>query len=695
MPDPKPGFKELEHLFKTSQVNIELNSSVPIHHIIGPGMSEILWQPSEKVVTNSEMTAFSRTLERQQKRSFPDYRSLHQWSIDNLEAFWESYLDYSNIRYSTRHEQVLDSTRMPGARWFSGMTLNYAENLLQEHSGNAIISVIENDTGGSQNVVEITYDELRRLVARCVRGLRQNGIKKGDRVAGYLANVPEAIIACLACASMGAVWSSASPDFGLEALCDRFAQVQPKLVFASSHYSYGGKTFRTDDVVKMLKSRIPAIETIITIPYPKGHANLTGDLTWDQFLGTEDVPPLTFEYLPFEHPLFILFSSGTTGAPKCIVHGTGGTLVQHRKELQLHSNLRKGDKLLFFTTCGWMMWNWQLSALSLGATVCLYDGNPGYPDLTAIWRTVKELDVTHYGTSGRFLESCMKSEMLVSKETLGDLPHLAAILYTGSPLSENGFRWVYENIKQDVHLAGISGGTDIVSCFVLGNPNLPVYAGEIQCKGLGVDIASFNENGESSQNGPGELVCRKPLPSMPIEFLNDPNGQKYHEAYFDVYPGIWRHGDFVQFTKNNGIVIFGRSDATLNPGGVRIGSAEIYSALDEIKDITGSVVVGWRPPNQSDEVIVLFVVLASGQIINRGTQQLIQQTVRKKCSPRHVPQQIFQISEIPVTRSGKTVELSVKATLAKKTISNRNALANPEVLQQIEEIRQKLLASYS
>jgi len=657
-------------------------------------MSEPLWQPDASTVKTSEMTAFTNFLAQRHGQSFADYHSLHQWSIEHLETFWESYLDYSNIYFHARHRQVLSSHKLPGAHWFSGMLLNYTENLLRHHEGCAIVSTVESETGSSQDTTRITYEELRRLVARCARGLRRRGVKKGDRIAGYVANVPEAIIACLACASMGAVWSSASPDFGLEALCDRLVQVEPKLIFASSHYSYSGKIFPTDDVLRRLKSKIPTLETIVSIPYPKGVANAVGDLSWDEFLSSHDVPPLTFEPLPFEHPLFILFSSGTTGAPKCIVHGVGGTLLQHHKELQLHSNLRKDDRLLFFTTCGWMMWNWQLSALALGATICLYDGNPGYPDLTAIWRTVKELEVTHFGTSGRFLETCMKNAPSVSTETIGQIEHLKTLLYTGSPLSANGFRWVYENIKQEVHLAGISGGTDIVSCFVLGNPNLPVYAGEIQCKGLAVDVDSLDENGQRVTDGPGELVCRRPLPSMPIGFLNDPDGQKYHKAYFDVYPGIWRHGDFVEFTKHGGIVIYGRSDATLNPGGIRIGSAEIYAALDQLKNISGAVAVGWIPPKQSDEVVILFVAMSFGEL-DKNSSDLIRKTIRHKCSPRHVPAHIFQISEIPTTRSGKTVELSVKAILCGRDIANKSALANPWVLEELAQIRQTLLEIYS
>lgn len=657
-------------------------------------MAEILWKPSEEFIQTTHMTAFTKKVEQTCEISLSDYQSLHQWSIENIESFWETFLHYTGLIYNEPHTQVLSSYTMPGSRWFSGMTLNYAENIFcRNFQGPAITYQIEKDDHEKDNSFygEYSFSELKELVARCVRGLKFAGIAKGDKVAGYIANVPEAVIAALACASIGAIWSSASPDFGLDALCDRFQQIEPKLVFASTHYRYSGKNFSTANVVKQLHKKIPALKTIISVPYPVGEAEITGNLSWNEFLGSEEVPPLEFVPLPFDHPLFILFSSGTTGAPKCMIHGAGGTLIQHRKELQLHSNLKEKDRLLFFTTCGWMMWNWQLSALSLGVTICLYDGNPGFPALSSIWKVVDTFKITHFGTSGRFLESCMKSQPPIQPGSVGDMVYLAAVLYTGSPLSPQGFHWVYENIKSDLNLAGISGGTDIVSCFILGNPNLPVIAGQVQCKGLGVDVAAFDEEGKPVVGKPGELVCRKPIPSMPAAFLNDPDGKKYHSAYFDSYPGVWCHGDYVEFTPGGGVIVYGRSDATLNPGGVRIGSAEIYAALDHLNYISGSVVVGWIPPEQSDETIVLFVVLAGTHSLDEKTKKEIKTQIREKCSPRHVPHHIFSLTEVPVTRSGKTVELSVKAILAGKTISNRKALANPHVLSEIEKIRDQLL----
>ncbi len=662
--------------------------------------SEILWRPSDSRIKNSNMTHFTLWLSEKVGRKFPDYASLHKWSVENIESFWEHFVQYTDIIHSQKYRQVLDSHKMPGAKWFDGMCLNFAENILgRDFQGVAIKYQIE--PGDAKHHYEshfagqITFDQLKKLVARCARGLKQAGVKTGDRVAGYVANVPEAMVACLACASLGVTWSSASPDFGLEALCDRFAQVQPRLIFASTHYRYNGKIFRTDKIVSQLHKHLPSVETIVSIPYPVDEAHLMGDISWDEFLGEDDDPALHFEQVDFNHPLFILFSSGTTGAPKCLIHGTGGTLIQHRKELQLHCDLKRGDFLLYFTTCGWMMWNWQLSALSLGVTIGLYDGNPGYPELSTIWKWVDQNRVTHFGTSGRYIESCMKAQPPIKPGSLGEFKNLRSIFYTGSPLSKNGYRWIYNVVKKDVHLAGISGGTDIISCFVLGNPNLPVRAGEIQCKGLGVDVVAFDENGQEIVGQPGELVCRQPLPSMPLGFLNDPENKKYLEAYFNVYPGVWRHGDYVEFTRHGGVIIYGRSDATLNPGGVRIGSAEIYSALDHLDFVQGAVVVGWVPPNQSDEVVVLFVVLPENVTLNEDHKKMIRQTIREKCSPRHVPAHIFQIREVPVTRSGKTVELSVKAILNGKTVANRSALANPQVLDEFEQIRKTLVSKYS
>jgi acetoacetyl-CoA synthetase len=663
-------------------------------------MTEVLWKPSGAAIRQTRMTAFTEWLSQRTGRTFADYQALHHWSIEHLEDFWEAYLEFTGLITHAPHRQVLSARVMPGARWFAGMQLNFAENILgRRFSGPAIVACVEPAASASEGDGlygrAYSFAQLHDLVARCARGLRAAGIGPGDRVAGYVANVPEAIVACLACASLGATWSSASPDFGLAALCDRFTQVAPKLVFASTHYRYNGRLYRTDEVVKVLHEQLPTVQTIVSIPYPVGAAHIIGDVAWEDFLGADDAPELSFTPVAFEHPLYILFSSGTTGAPKCIVHGTGGTLLQHRKEQELHTDLRQGDALLYFTTCGWMMWNWQLSALSLGVTLYLYDGNPGFPEVPALWRVIDALGVTHFGTSGRYIESCMKHQPAVQPGSLGAMSQLRSVLYTGSPLSASGFRWVYETVKPQVHLAGICGGTDIISCFFLGNPNLPVIAGEIQCKGLGVDVAAVDADGHLVVGKPGELVCRQPLPCMPLGFLNDADGRRYSHTYFEVYPGLWQHGDYVEFTAPGGVIVYGRSDATLNPAGVRIGSAEIYAALDPLPEVTGAVVVGWMPPDQSDEVVVLCAVLATGQRFDAALEQKIRRTIRDQTSPRHVPHQIFPISEVPVTRSGKPVELSVKAILAGRPIANREALANPQVLEEFAHIREQLLQRYS
>lgn len=660
--------------------------------------SKILWTPPSELIVKTQMTGFTRWLEERTNIQIENYQALHKWSVVNLETFWEKFLEYSQIIYDGSYEKVLSSHAMPGAKWFESVQINYAENILEKnYSGTALICLSE-PIGTNENskliIRKYSFEELKILVIKCADAIKYAGIKKGDRIAGYMANVPETIIAALACASLGITWSSTSPDFGLEAVCDRFDQIKPKLVFTSTHYVYNGRVHSTENVVKELKSRIKSIEKIISVPYPVEEGIIVGDSEWNEFINSSKAESIEYVRVVFDHPLFIMFSSGTTGVPKCIIHGTGGTLLQHIKEHRLHCDLKPNDILFYFTTCGWMMWNWQLSALASGSTICLYDGSPSYPKLTSLWEIADQFGITHFGTSGRYIESCMKSQPPIEKGSLGNFQDLQIVLYTGSPLSTNGFEWVYNSVKNNIQLAGISGGTDIISCFVLGNPNLPVHAGRIQCKGLGVDAIAFDDGGNEIFNKPGELVCSKPIPSMPIGFLNDPCGEKYFNAYFSNYPNVWRHGDYIEFFDDGSSVIYGRSDATLNPSGVRIGCSEIYAALDSLNYILGAMAVGWIPINQSDEIIILLVVLSNGTELNERTEFEIKKVVREKTSPRHVPQKIFSITELPITKSGKPVELAVKAILGGKAVSNKNALANPIVLEEIEQIKEKLINSF-
>jgi acetoacetyl-CoA synthetase len=635
------------------------------------------------------MTRFTRWLEERTGEHFSTYSDLHYWSTSQVDEFWQAFLDFSKIPWSGNPRPTLKNAQMPFAEWFPNLRLDFAEILLNDRfSGPAVVAVNEN----LDSIRALDPADLKKQVQKAAASLRRIGVGPGDQVSGYLSNIPEAVVACLATASLGAVWSSTSPDFGLGALADRLNQVQPKVVMANLNYWYGGKQFSTRPVLDQIRRKVPSIKTLVAV----GEGELGEcDLRWCDFLELGSPEEVVPERRPFATPVYVLFSSGTTGPPKCMIHGAGGTLLQQLKELSLHCNLTSKSRLLYFTTCGWMMWNWQLSALALGTTIFLYDGNPGFPTLGTLWERARELGITHLGTSGRYIESCMKSGFRLDPPARD----LEAVLYTGSPLSPAGYRWVYRSIGRDVHLAGISGGTDIVSCFVLGNPNLPVHAGEIQCPGLGVDVAAFDDDGRELADRPGELVCRKPIPSMPLGFLGDPDHLRFNAAYFKKYLGIWAHGDFIEIrSRTGGLIIHGRSDATLNPGGVRIGAAEIYSALDSVPRLTGALAVGWRPPGSSDERIVLLVTLIEYPgVVTPADFELgkeIRTAVRRKASPRHVPDEIFVVRGLPVTRSGKLVELGVKAVLAGRPMTNLEALADPTVMEDVLAVRRLLLAHY-
>ena len=638
-------------------------------------MENPLWTPSPERVAQAFMTDFRRLAAGKTNQTLPDYAALHAWSTEHPADFWAFYAEYSGITFETPPERIMSDDPMPYTKWFEGATLNYAQALLHpptlaDDNVTAIVAVDE--TGRERR---LSYAELRLEVARCAAALTRSGVGRGDRVAAYVCNIPEAVILLLACASVGAVFSSCSPDFGFDAALARFGQLEPKLLFASDGYAYNGQAFQTLPTVARLAEAMGELSEVILIPY----RDLPESETYPGWHGwLEDAPPspLTFTPLPFDHPLYVLYSSGTTGLPKAMVHRAGGALLTHHKEQRLHGDIRPGDVVFYFSTCGWMMWNWLVSVLAQGATIVLYEGSPAHPDMGALWRLAARLEVTHFGTSARFIHGCKAAGAKVP-----ELLALRAVMSTGSPLSPVGFEWVYETVKRDVHLASISGGTDIVSCFMLGVPTLPVHTGQVQGPGLGVDLAAYDEAGEPVHGEPGELVCRKPLPSMPLRFLNDPDFERYQAAYLTTYPGVWHHGDLIELTDEGGVIVYGRSDATLNPGGVRIGTAEIYRPLEPLPDILEALAVGKK--SDGDEVIWLFVVLQEGVTLDDALEKRIRTLIREGSSPRHVPKRIFSVSQLPRTRSGKATEIAVSKLVNGESVPNREVMANPEALDEI------------
>lgn len=641
-------------------------------------MSEILWRPSAAQVESARITRFRREAETLHGLELPDYDALWRWSVTDRARFWEMVWRFCGIRASRPWDDVLvDGDRMPGARWFPGVRLNFAEHLLDPlTSGDALVF-----RGESGQVRRLSRAELRKLVARAARGLRQAGVVSGDRVAAFLPNVPEAVIGMLAAASLGAVWSSCSPDFGVEGTLDRFGQIAPRVLIAADGYVYGGKRQDSLARVRGIVERIPSISRAVIVPHLDEDPDLggiRGAVPLAQFLGPDDDANLAFEPLPFDHPLYILYSSGTTGLPKCMVHSAGGTLIQHLKEHVLHGNVGPGDRIFYFTTCGWMMWNWLVSALATGATVMLYDGSP-FATPSTLWDYAAAERFTVLGTSAKYLAACEKAD-LRPRET-HDLPSLDAILSTGSPLAPESFDYVYRDVKADVRLSSISGGTDIVSCFALGNPALPVRRGELQCRGLGMKVEVWDPAGRPRIGEKGELVCTAAFPSMPVGFWNDPDGSRYRAAYFDHFPGVWRHGDYVELRDSGGMVIHGRSDAVLNPGGVRIGTAEIYRVVEKLPEVLESLVIGqeWK----GDVRVVLFVRLRDGASLDEALRDRIRAAIRTEESPRHVPAKIVRVAQLPRTLSGKLVELAVADVVHGRPVANRDALANPQALDAI------------
>ncbi|MBK7142343.1 MAG: acetoacetate--CoA ligase [bacterium] len=647
--------------------------------VTSPDANSPLWTPSAERVASARMTAYMRWLGDKHGHAFSSYHQLYQWSIEQTDQFWKSIWEYGEIIHSHPPTSILDDNRMPGARWFASAKLNFAENLLRYRDDRiALISYREQHLVG-----RLTYAELYRQVAAAAAGLKKAGVGRGDRVAAYIPNQVEAVIAMLATTSLGAIWSSCSPDFGLQGALDRLSQISPKVLIAADGYQYLGKQHSCLDVITHLVDQIPAIQHAFVVNNIGSDLSGTGDRIqrWDQLLDL-NATEIIFAQLPFDHPIYIMYSSGTTGKPKCIVHGAGGTLLQHFKELALHTDLRRDDTIFYFTTCGWMMWNWLVSSLMIGATIVLYDGSPAYPSVNSLWEMADHEKISIFGTSPKFLSTCQHAGIRPIADD--SLPRLRTILSTGSPLTAENFSYVYRDIKADIQLSSISGGTDIISCFMLGNPVLPVYAEEIQCRGLGMQVEAFDNSGRPVIEQTGELVCTKPFPSMPVSFWDDPDGAKYRAAYFDVYPGVWRHGDYIKITSRGGVVVFGRSDATLNPGGVRIGTAEIYNPVEAMPEIKDSLVIGQRWNN--DIRIVLFVVLHDEYTLDDDLKKRIRESIRRHNTPRHVPSVILQIREVPRTLNAKKVEVAVTRIIHGDPVTNREALVNPDSLRQFENL---------
>ncbi|MBU2054477.1 MAG: acetoacetate--CoA ligase [Proteobacteria bacterium] len=647
-------------------------------------MGNLLWEPSEERVRNSNMYRFMSFVNERNQEKFTNYNELYEWSINNIPVFWADVWDFVRIEASRGYDRVLDDKRkMPRAKWFSGARLNFAENLLRFRDDSTALLF----KGEDRPVRKMTYAELYDEVARLAKSLRNIGVGPGDRIAGFMPNMPETVVAMLAATSLGAVWSSCSPDFGIKGVLDRFGQIKPKCLFVADGYFFKGKRLDSLSRVAEIISELPSIETVVVVPYTEQAPDiggLRGAVHYHAFKAAESRLEIRFEQLPFDHPLYIMFTSGTTGLPKCMVQSAGGILIHHLKELILHTNLTREDTIFYFTTCGWMMWNWLVSSLAVGAKVLLYDGNPFHPDPGSLWRVAQDEKITVFGTSAGYIAALMNEGVKPGKEY--DLSALKAVLSTGSPLSEEGFEFIYREVKKDVQLSSISGGSDINGCFALGNPMGPVYSGELQCRGLGMKVEAFDENGKSVINQQGELVCTAPSPSMPIYFWDDPGYRKYKSAYFDVYPNIWRHGDYILINERGGVVIYGRSDATLNPGGVRIGTAEIYRQVEAIDGIADSIVVGQNWKN--DVRVVLFVKMAPGRELTDELRDRIRKTIRVNASPRHVPAKIIAVPDIPYTLNMKKVELSVKKVIEGLAVQNRDALKNPEALDHFANLKE-------
>jgi acetoacetyl-CoA synthetase len=643
-------------------------------------VSQPLWRPSAENVQQSNMFRFMKAVEKDWDVEISDYDSLYQFSIDEMEKFWRSLIDFSDLVAETWGDTVLvDANKMPGARWFCQARLSFAENLLRQRSdGEAIVFQGENGTKR-----RLSHNQLYDQVSQMAQAMEAAGVKEGTRIGAYIPNLPEAIIAMLAASSLGAVWSSCSPDFGVQGVLDRFGQITPKILIVADGYFYNGKPIDVRPKVAEVVAGLPSVEKVIVVPYlmetlaANDLKEIPNAVAWDDFIKDFAPRDIAFRQLPFDHPLYILYSSGTTGTPKCIIHSAGGTLLQHTKEHLLHCDIRPQDRVFYFTTLGWMMWNWMVSALIVRATLLIYDGSPFYPDGNVLFDLADAEDMTLFGISAKFIDAVKKADMEPAKTH--KLSSLRLIASTGSPLVPESFDFVYKAIKKDVHLASVSGGTDIIGCFVAGDPTSPVWRGEIQARALGIAVEVFDDEGCALTKEKGELVCTRPFPSMPVGFWDDDDGSKYHDAYFATFPNVWRHGDYIEMTEHNGVIIHGRSDATLNPGGVRIGTAEIYRQVEKLDEVMETIAIGQKWGG--DARVVLFVILRDGLTLDDALIAKIKGQVRAHCTPRHVPAKVVQVADIPRTKSGKITELAVRDVVHGKSVTNKEALANPEALE--------------